>query len=34
MRGFGIASKNVSLLKNTVFGSQGRYRLQFRVEFY
>jgi|SRR6185437_11871932 len=34
LRGFGITSENVSLLKNTAFGSEGKYRLQFRVEFY
>ncbi len=34
IRGFGIANENVSLMKNTAFGSDGRYRLQFRVEFY
>ncbi|HEY7303180.1 MAG TPA: TonB-dependent receptor [Bryobacteraceae bacterium] len=34
LRGFGITSENVSLLKNTSFGSEGRFRLQFRVEFY
>ena len=34
LRGFGIKSENVSLMKNTYFGSEGRYRLQFRVEFY
>ena len=34
LRGFGITSENVSLLKNTSFGHEGRYKLQFRVEFY
>ncbi|MGH9584984.1 MAG: hypothetical protein ACRD4O_18850, partial [Bryobacteraceae bacterium] len=34
LRGFGIASENASLLKNTTFGAEGRYLLQFRVEFY
>lgn len=34
LRGFGLASENVSLLKNATFGSEGRYVLQFRVEFY
>ncbi len=34
LRGFGVKSENVSLMKNTYFGSEGRYRLEFRVEFY
>jgi len=34
LRGFGITSENVSLLKNTTFGPEGRYLFQFRVEFY
>ncbi len=34
LRGFGIETENVSLMKDTYFGSEGRYRLQFRVEFY
>jgi outer membrane receptor for Fe3+-dicitrate len=34
IRGFGIANENVSLIKNTAFGNDGRYKLQLRVEFY
>lgn len=34
VRGFGIKSENVSLLKNTYFGAEKKYKLQFRVEFY
>ncbi len=34
IRGFGVESENASLLKNTYFGAEGRYKLQFRVEFY
>lgn len=34
LRGFGIKSENASLLKNTYFGAEGRFRLQLRVEFY
>jgi len=34
LRGFGLANENASLLKNTAFGSEGRYLLQIRVEFY
>ena len=34
IRGFGIKSENISLLKNTSFGAEGRYKLQFRLEFY
>ncbi len=34
LRGFGITSENVSLLKNTAFGPEGRFNLQFRMEFY
>ena len=34
LRGFGIASENASVMKNTYFGAEGRYKLQFRVEFY
>lgn len=34
IRGFGIASENVSLLKDTAFGVDGRYKLQLRLEFY
>jgi hypothetical protein len=34
LRGFGITSENVSLMKNTSFGAEGRYKLQLRLEFY
>jgi hypothetical protein len=34
IRGFGIENENVSLMKNTYLGAEGRYKLQFRVEFY
>ncbi len=34
LRGFGTISENVSLLKNTSFGPDGRYQLQLRLEFY
>ncbi len=34
LRGFGAENENASLLKNTYFGSEGRYLLQLRVEFY
>lgn len=34
LRGFGITSENASLMKNTSFGQEGKYRLQLRVEFY
>jgi Carboxypeptidase regulatory-like domain len=34
LRGFGIKSENASLMKNTFFGPEGRFRLQLRVEFY
>jgi hypothetical protein len=34
LRGFGTANENVGLLKNFRFGSDGRYALTFRVEFY
>ncbi|MBV9265658.1 MAG: hypothetical protein JO061_05765, partial [Acidobacteriaceae bacterium] len=34
LRGFGQINENASLMKNTYFGAEGRYRLQFRVEFY
>lgn len=34
LRGFGIATENVSLMKNTSFGAEGRYKLQLRLEFY
>ena len=34
LRGFGVASENISLMKNTSFGADGRYKLQLRLEFY
>ncbi|MGA8028953.1 MAG: carboxypeptidase regulatory-like domain-containing protein [Bryobacteraceae bacterium] len=34
LRGFGIKSEDASLMKNTFFGPEGRFRLQLRVEFY
>ncbi len=34
IRGPGIKSENVSLIKNTAFGRDGRFRLQIRAEFY
>ena len=34
LRTFGTESENASLMKNTAFGAEGRYRLQLRVEFY
>jgi hypothetical protein len=34
LRGPGIKSENVSLIKNTSFGRDGRFRLQIRAEFY
>lgn len=34
IRGPGIKSENVSLIKNTSFGRDGRFRLQIRAEFY
>ncbi|HEX3683234.1 MAG TPA: carboxypeptidase regulatory-like domain-containing protein [Bryobacteraceae bacterium] len=34
LRGFGIKNENASLMKNTYFGPEGRFRLQLRVEFY
>lgn len=34
LRGPGIKSENVSLIKNTSFGREGRFRLQIRAEFY
>lgn len=33
-RGFGYADEDATLLKNTTFGEQGKYKLSFRVEFY
>jgi outer membrane receptor protein involved in Fe transport len=33
-RGFGYADEDATLLKNTAFGENGKYRLSFRVEFY
>lgn len=33
-RGFGSADEDATLLKNTSFGPDGRYRLSIRVEFY
>ncbi len=34
LRGFGIKNEDASLMKNTYFGPEGRFRLQLRVEFY
>ncbi|MBV9301300.1 MAG: TonB-dependent receptor [Acidobacteriaceae bacterium] len=34
LRTFGVASEDASLMKNTYFGPEGRFRLQLRVEFY
>jgi hypothetical protein len=34
LRGFGIENENVSLIKENSFGPEGRFHLQFRVEFY
>lgn len=34
LRGFGRAYENASLLKRVAMGSDGRYKLQFRLEFY
>ncbi|MBV9155506.1 MAG: hypothetical protein JO097_04545 [Acidobacteriaceae bacterium] len=34
LRGFGVKSEDASLMKNTYFGREGRFRLQLRVEFY
>ena len=34
LRGFGIENENVSLIKENYFGPEGRFHLQFRVEFY
>lgn len=34
LRGFGIKSEDASLMKNTLFGPEGRFKLQLRVEFY
>jgi hypothetical protein len=33
-RGFGYADEDMTFLKNTAFGADGKYRLSFRVEFY
>lgn len=33
-RGFGYSDEDATLLKNTTFGTEGKYRLSFRVEFY
>ena len=34
LRGFGIRSEDASLMKNTFFGPEDKWRLQLRVEFY
>jgi hypothetical protein len=34
LRTFGTKSEDVSLMKSTAFGAEGRYKLQLRAEFY